>query len=104
VLSTPSETNAPPDAQVALTCTGCGDVTWQVSSDVSWIDTTIVDAQVRVHADPAGLGAGVHTGTITLTATERTDIAAITLPISFVIGNPETLFPRPLYMPAIVRH
>jgi uncharacterized protein YkwD len=104
VLSTPSETNAPPDAQVALTCSGCGDVTWQVSSDVGWIDVTILEAQVRVHADPAGLGAGVHSGTITLTAAGRTEIPAVTLPISLIIGNPETLFPRPLYMPAIVRH
>ena len=103
VLSTPSDANPPPDAQVALTCAGCGAVTWEASSDAAWLQATIVDGQLWIHADPAALDAGVHNGTVTLAVTGRPDIAPVTLPVSLIVGNVESLFPSHLYMPAIVR-
>ena len=103
VLSTPSDGSAPPDALVALTCTNCGSATWQVSADAGWITVSIADGQLRVHADPTGLGAGIYTGTITLTVAGRSDIPAVTLPVSLIIGNLEVLFPQHLYLPALAR-
>jgi len=103
VLSTPSEGSAPADALVALTCTNCGSVTWQVSANSRWITATIVNGQLRVHVDPTGLAAGIYNGTITLTIVGRSDIPAVTLPVSLIIGNLEKLFPQHLYMPALAR-
>jgi hypothetical protein len=103
VLSTPSDGSAPPDALVALTCTNCGSAIWQVSADAGWITATIVDGQLRVHADPTGLSAGIYSGTITLTIAGRSDIPAVTLPVSLIVGNLEKLFPQRLYMPALAR-
>lgn len=103
VLSTPSDGSAPPDALVALTCTNCGSATWQASADAPWITVTIVDGQLIVHADPTSLSAGIYTGTITLTIAGRSDIPAVTLPVSLIVGNLEKLFPQHLYMPALAR-
>ncbi len=103
VLSTPSDGSAPSDALVALTCTNCGSATWQVSDDAGWITVSVANGQLRVHADPTGLGAGIYTGTITLTVAGRSDIPAVTLPVSLIIGNLEVLFPQHLYLPALAR-
>jgi uncharacterized protein YkwD len=103
VLSTASDANPPPNALVALTCTGCGSITWQVTGNAAWITATVVDDQLRVHADPAGLAAGIYNGTITLTIADRPDIPVAVLPVSLIIGNPESLFTDHIFMPAIVR-
>ncbi len=103
VLSTPSEGTAPSDALVALTCTNCGSATWQVNANAGWMTVTLVDGQLRIHADPTGLSAGIYTGTITLTVAGRADIPAVVLPVSLIIGNLEKLFPQHLYLPALAR-
>lgn len=103
VLSTPGVGSAPADALVALTCTDCGSATWHVSPDATWITATVADGQLRVQADPTGLGAGIHTGTIALAVAGRSDIPTVTLPVSLIIGNLEKLFPQHLYMPALAR-
>jgi uncharacterized protein YkwD len=100
-LSTPSAGTAPEAAVVTLTCTGCGDVTWEASSNVPWLTVTIVDGQLRVAADPAGLARGMHGGTITLTVAGRADIAPVKVPVSLVIGDLTVLFPSNLFLPAI---
>jgi hypothetical protein len=74
-----------------LSCTNCGSATWQAGADAGWLTVTIVDGQLRVHGDPTGLGAGIFTGTITLTVAGRSDIPAVTLPVSLIIGNLEVL-------------
>ena len=101
VISTPSPGSAPADALVALTCTNCGSVTWQVSTSAGWLTATVVDGQLRVHADTGGLGAGIYSGTITLTVAGRSDIPTVTLPVSLIIGNLAVLFPKHLYMPTL---
>lgn len=101
MISTPSPGSAPADALVALTCTNCGSVTWQVSTSAGWLTATVVDGQLRVHADTGGLGAGIYSGTITLTVAGRSDIPTVTLPVSLIIGNLAVLFPKHLYMPTL---
>lgn len=103
ILATTSDASSPPDAQVTLTCTGCGNVTWQASSSVAWLTVAIVDGQLRIHADPAGLADGVHSGSVTLTVRDRSDIPPIALPVSLIVGDLASLFPDHVFMPAIVR-
>jgi hypothetical protein len=100
-FATASENKAPPIAVVDLACAGCGSITWQVSSNVPWLTASIVDGKLHVAADPRGLGAGVHNGTVTLSVAGRPDIAAVTLSVNLQIGDPTVLFPERLYMPVL---
>jgi hypothetical protein len=100
-FATPSDNQAPPIAIVDLTCTGCGSITWQVSSDVPWLTASIVDGKLHVAADPRGLGEGVYKGTVTLSVAGRPDIAAVTLSVNLEIGDPNVLFPQRVYLPVL---
>jgi uncharacterized protein YkwD len=102
-MSTPNAATAPPAALLALTCTGCGSITWQAVSDVAWLTVSIVDGQLRVVADPTRLTGDIHYGAITLTLLGREDIAPITLPVTLLIGDPATMFSQHLFLPAVVR-
>ena len=52
---------------------------------------------------PPGLGAGIYSVTMTLTAAGRSDIPAVTLPVSLIVGNLAVLFPQHLYLPTLAR-
>ncbi len=103
MLATPEPGNLPPSATVALDCSGCGGVTWQIDGGAAWLTATIVDGQLQVQTDAAGLATGLYTTTITLSVAGRPDIPPVLLPISLLIGSPNAVLPAHLYIPAVAR-
>jgi uncharacterized protein YkwD len=103
VIVAASGGGSPPAAQVALTCTGCGNPIWQASSSVPWLSATMVDGQLSIHADPAGLADGIYHGIVTLTVPDRSDIPPVALSVSLIVGDVASLFSDHVFMPAIVR-
>lgn len=101
MLSTPNASTPPAAALVALTCASCGSVTWEAGSNVPWLTVSIVNGQLQVQANPAGLPSGEHQGVITLTVAGRGDIAPVALPVSLVIGSLGVDTPHHVFLPAL---
>jgi len=64
-------------------------IDWTLTSDVSWIQASLTsgqtDATVTVDALPAGLAAGVYTGTISITAPQSIE-AVVSIPVSLIVN------------------
>lgn len=93
------------EAAVTLVCPTCGEsVVWVVESDAAWLDVSIVGGQLQVTVDAAALLAGsINSATITISVAGRSDIAAIRLPVTVLLGQLDVLFPNRLYIPAVMR-
>lgn len=103
-FSTPTADGGALNAVVMLACPGCGDgFTWVVESNVPWLSAVVVNGVLQVQVDPSALGAGVYTGTITLSVAGRADIAPLVLPVTLLIGQLEVLLPNNLYIPLALR-
>jgi len=84
------EGGAAPAAQTfSISNTGGGTLTWTVSDNGAWLNTSVAagagNATVSVTTSPAGLAAGTYTGTITVTASGATGspkTVAVTLTVA----------------------
>src|SRR6202521_1578049 len=74
----------PPQA-VGVSNSGGGTLTWTATASAPWINLTSISTGFTVAANPAGLTAGPHTGTISVTApgaTNSPQTVSVTLTIS----------------------
>jgi hypothetical protein len=80
-------------AQIALSNVGGGDLTWTAAGDAVWLALDVpqgsVPAMLAVSANPAGLPAGLHKATLTLTALDGQGqpLQQITVPVSLKLGG-----------------
>ena len=63
----------------------CGDVTWQVSDDVPWLETTVDGQSILAQINQAGLSNGIYTGTVMITAVDPSNIEPLSVPIQLLI-------------------
>jgi uncharacterized protein YkwD len=86
-----------PPASTLNVSQGCSSFSWQVSDDASWLQTQTNGNAIRVNANQAGLGHGLYTASVTISAVGATGIAPVSIPVQLIVVD--ELFPA--YLPSI---
>jgi glucose/arabinose dehydrogenase len=85
--------SAPPAKTIDVSNAGSGTLSFSVSDDAPWLSVTPASGSapqsLTVTADPAGLPAGTHSGTITVTAPGASG-SPKTVPVTFTVSSPPT--------------
>jgi len=103
VLAAPNPDAAPATSTATLVCQGCNNPTWVVTTDTAWLTATVAAGQLTVLADPANLGTGIYTGTVTVTVAGLTNVVPIQLGVTLMVGDLAQLLPQTLFLPAAMR-
>jgi hypothetical protein len=103
-FSAPNAAGGLVSGTVVIACPACGtELTWVVNSSAGWLTANAAGGYLQVQANPAALGPGIHTATITLSVASRPDIAAIRLPVTLTVGQVGVQLPPQLFIPAVMR-
>ena len=92
--SVPSGVTALQNAAINLANTGGGTISWQATSDKSWLTLGAAEgtlpSALQVTANPAGLPDGQNQATVTLNAIDggRRPFQTVTVPVTLWIGDP----------------
>jgi uncharacterized protein YkwD len=88
----------PPALTVKIT-QDCASFDWKAGDDASWLQTQKVGSTLRVAVDQSGLGNGLYSGTVTISALDTSALLPVSVPVQLIVVD--NLFP--LYLPLIQR-
>lgn len=88
-----------PAPRIVAVATPCGSSSWEASDDAPWLQLQVEGNAIRVLADPAGLGVGTYSATITVGSAAPGGLPPVLIPVRLVVV--EHLYPN--YVPQVGR-
>ncbi len=95
-----SRNGSAPPASVLKVSNGCQCPTWQVSSQVGWLQAQAVGADtIQVRASQRGLDCGSYTGTITVSPVGVSSVPPVSVPVTLTVVDSM----QSIYLPLLLR-